>query len=861
MKERIIVVPGSLDLARTLAYHGKALFNVRIFTPVELAEEALMRSGNLSKREFVSRKEELTYYPKIVDSVPYFKTKKLSDLKKTNSTVNTIRELIADDEFVQFREKLSRGQFKEKNDALIDVYEKYAGRLEEENKVDTIGLIREAIGSGYVFDGEMSCIREYPLQPLDTELIRALSDGKCREISLFDLFDVKDNGIHVDSYKNCYGSSNEVGVIIDDIYKNKKADQCIVACADYDTYSQIFYDHAVRYDIPVCFGGGLSIVNSYPGKLLQMYHLWMSPGNFGWEPFFRLIYSPYFDFGLLSSQIKVEDEKEFDVREFWNRVSRLRLTNDKKRNDETIRNFRRSISRKDLNDNNKLEKYVRGMEIVAEELALSVEDFLMKYCVVRKDDEFSLRFDEAAKNAIHNEITLIRRTGLEITDDVIETILRKMVFRQSCEPGHLYVCEIGKAASVLRKDLYVCGLSAAAYPGTPKENPLLLDCDLEDLGNESLTSRGKIGQKREDLFSLVRLASALGNGIAVSYPGQNVSELKHNNGSSLIFELFREENGTDKQLKDLEEATVRTGYFDPELSISRKIGKAYNESDDILYRPASSGNEVRSSFGLYKYSPSQLNTFFNCKKQYLFQNLLKIPVPDDYDPYEVIPVTEQGTLAHSLMEYLSEHPMGREEFSKFAETAFDEYMNITVPLIRDKIPEVKGEFVEMLENGWDMDDKFKRKVAFKEEDKAALHEESGVVIHGYPDRVEFTEDGKAVIIDFKTERDLNAHATDDIDSCLQVVMYAYIVEKALGYKVDHCEYRMLRYGADEGIITCKYDDEIREGLTEKLLEFRRCMEEGDFDIGPMSADEERERCKYCKYGAICGKIVTEDEEE
>ena len=58
-----------------------------------------------------------------------------------------------------------------------------------------------------------------------------------------------------------------------------------------------------------------------------------------------------------------------------------------------------------------------------------------------------------------------------------------------------------------------------------------------------------------------------------------------------------------------------------------------------------------------------------------------------------------------------------------------------------------------------------------------------------------------------------------------------------------------------------FDDEIKDGLAEKLKEFRRCMEEGDFDIGPMSAEEEKERCKYCKYGAICGKIVTEDEEE
>ena len=861
MKERIIVVPNSVDLAKTLAYHGKALFNTRVFTPVELAQESLMRSGKLSRKEFLSRNEELAFYPEIVESTEYFKTGKLSDLKKINSTINTIRELVIADENKEVKEKLSKGQFRDKNSALIKVYEKYISKLNEENKVDTIGLIREAIDNRYTFDSEISYIKEYPLLPLDLELVNKLSAGRYTETSLFDLFGVEKKEIHISSYKNCYGSSNEVGTIIDDVFRNKKADQCIVACADYNTYSQIFYDYATKYDIPICFGNGLSIVNSYPGKLLQQYYYWTSTGNFGWEPFFKLIYSPYFNFELLSSLVNAEDKEEFNTAEFWKRVSRLRLTNSKTINDEIIENFKKSISRKDVNNNDRLEKYVDGIEIVANELALPIEDFLMKYFNTRKSSEFAIRFDEAAKKTICNEIAIVKNTGLEVTGDVIETILRKTTFRQSCEPGHLCICSIDRAASVLRNSLYICGLSAASYPGSPKENPLLLDCDLKDFGNETLSSQGLIRQKRESLFNLIELASALGNEINVSYPGLNVSELKHNNASSLIFELFRQEYGQEKELSDLTAATIKVGYFEPELSASRKIGDAYNESDIIMNKEASSENHTKTSFELYKHSPSRLNTFFNCKKQYLYKYLLKIPEPEDYDPYEVIPATEQGTLAHALMEYLPEHPMSREEFSDFSKTVFDEYMNISVPLIKDKINGVREDFVEMLETGWDMDNKFKRKLAFKEEDKSATHEPSGVVIHGYPDRVELTDEGKAVIIDFKTERDLNAHLQDDIDSCLQVVMYAYIVEKTMGYEVDHCEYRMLRGNVNNGIVTCKYDDEIKQQLSEKLMEFKRCMAEGDFDIEPMSSDEEKERCKYCKYGSICGKVIRDDTEE
>ena len=861
MKERIIVVPGSLDLAKTLAYHGKTVFNTRFFTPVEFAQESLMRSGKLSKKEFVSRNEELSYYPKIVKAIDYFKTCKLSDLMKINSTMNTIRELVTDDEEKQIKERLSKGQFKDKNKALCTVYENYISQIKKEGKIDTIGLIREAIDNAYVFDSEVSCIREYPLLPLEKELLKKLSGGNYSEISLFDLFEVEKKDIHIDSYKNCYGLSNEVAMIIDDIYSNGKADQCIVACADYNTYSQIFYDYATRYDVPICFGNGLSIINSYPGKLLQQYYHWMSTGNFGWEPFFRMIYSPYFNFELLDSLIVTDDEKLFNRTEFWKRVSRLRLTNDRSQNEKTIVDFIKAISRKDVNDNDKLNKYVEGMKIVASELSLPIEEFLMKYFRTRKDNEFSSGFDEAAENTICNEIAIVKSTGLDISGDVIETILRKMTFRKKCEPGHLYICSIDKASTVLRDKLYICGLSSASYPGSPKENPLLLDCDLRDLQNETLTSKGLIRQKREDLFNLVGLACALNNRISISYPGLNVSELKHNNASSLIFELYRQENGSEKKLKDLNEKIIKIGYFEPKLSISREIGNAYNRSDIILNKEAESDNETKTSFELTRYSPSALNTFFNCRKQYLFKYLLNLPDPDEYDPYEVIPASEQGTLAHALMEYLPEHPMSRDDFSALSETVFDEYMSITVPLIKDKVANVREEFVEMLETGWDMDNAIKRKVAFKEEDKTAVHETSGVVIHGYPDRVELTSEGKAVIIDFKTERDLNSHTKDDIDSCLQVVIYAYIVEKAMGIKVDHCEYRMLRGNVNNGIITCKYDEEIKEQLSERLMEFRRSMEEGDFSIEPMSKDEEKERCKYCKYGSICGKIVEETDEE
>ena len=856
--EKILVIPNSSKLSLSLAYQNKNLFNTRIFTPVELAREALLRSGKICDKEFISRNDELSYYKEIIESISYFKTSKLADIKSIGQTINTIRKLVVDNEEKEIKANLAKGKFKEKNDALYEIYEKYINKLNIENKIDTIGLIRYTIGNAKTIDAEFITLKEYSLQPLEKELINKVSDN-VKEISIFDLFEVKENCINIESYKNCYGSSNEAATIINDIFtsEEKKMDQCVVACADYPTYSQIFYDYACKNDIAVTFGNGISIVNSYPGKLLQQYHFWSGEGNFGWEPFFKLIYSPYFNFDLLSSLVHIENPEKHDDQKFWDRLSRLRLTNDATINNQRIADFKKSISRADLNDNNKLEKFVPSFEAIATEFTLPVEEFLDKYFTTRSSNEFVIKLDEAAKKTIINEIKSIKNMGLDISDDVIETLLRKPTYRQSNKPGHIHITTIEDALSSLRNNLYICGLSSTVYPGSPKENPLLLDDDLKAFNNGDLTSSGKILNKRDTLLNLVKLASALNNKIVLSYPGLNVSELKNNNASSLMFEIYKLDKGQDKSLDDFKKDVTVVGYFEPKLSKTNEIGDKYNGANEIVYNALKSTNDKKTSLNLARYSASALNTFFNCRKQFFYQYLIGIPNPNKYNPYEVVPANESGTLAHSLMEYLADHrELSLDEFKQLAATAFDEYMKITVPLVPEKIENAREEFVEWLEHGYKMDEANPRKVDFKEEDKTTLHDESGVMIHGFPDRVEETSDGKAVIIDFKTGRD--EHIEDDVDTCLQVLIYAYIVEKECHKQIDHCEYRMLR--KENGIIKCKYDQEIKDKLTEKLLVFKNALDTGDFSIEPMSKQEERSKCTYCMFADICGKVVTEDDE-
>nr|MCR5340042.1 PD-(D/E)XK nuclease family protein [Saccharofermentans sp.] len=160
----------------------------------------------------------------------------------------------------------------------------------------------------------------------------------------------------------------------------------------------------------------------------------------------------------------------------------------------------------------------------------------------------------------------------------------------------------------------------------------------------------------------------------------------------------------------------------------------------------------------------------------------------------------------------------------------------------------KEQFLDMMEIAYNMDPH--REVVLEEEDIHSVHE-TGVKLHGYPDRVEKLDDGSYLIVDFKTGRS-KSHEQDDINTCLQIVIYAYLMEQK-GFKVSGGEYRYIRLNET---VTCKYNQEMKNALSDKLSEFKRCMEAADFPIPELAisrADDDPDPCVFCKFGTICGK--------
>ena len=887
MKETIILAPGvnGTELLKSLAKHGKNCINLRICNGGELARMALMRSGIAIAEDFADYGKETLFIAEAVQGEEYFENVSYSDIQKIATSIRTIRNLVADgDECQQIEEILKKGDFVKKNAALISIYKKYMKILKDKRMVDSAGLVRRAVEKASPFDAEFLILKEYKASPLEKALIKRLSKGNVKEKSIIELFGISEKTYKVDSFKDCYGAPNEVETILADIYSGKNLDECTVTVTDSGTYSQLFFDYALLYNLPITFGCGIPIINSYPARLLKLYQHWMTDGFFGADAVKAMLSSEAFDKSKLKELNPDKDEK-YPWSTFYQMLGNIRFTKDKSVNIKRINGLKKVINEEEEidKDNKKALEIIKKkkqclplLEKMADEFTLNTEEFVLRYAYTRKmsgnnSETLLTKLDAAALNTIYDEMSEMRSSTIEMSDtEMIQNVLKLSIGGGSSEDGKLFVTDIDGGLSAVRKNLYIAGLSASNYPGVARENYIVLDTDISLFGDQAndYMSLEIIINKGKNLLKLVQLYSGLDFSVNVSFPGKDVSGLKDVNASSLIYELIDKQFGEIGTVEEKEKKIQKIGYFDPLISKTRGVGKAYSEGF-VLENPKSvsetdeynrddtvdniegtdkKNNKNEADWKLInEYSPTALGGFFNCPKAFLLRNILEIPEPEEKKPFEVISAAECGTLAHLLMEELANSDMGIEKFLTLSEKYFDRFILEHPALLDEAARDEKKSFLDMMRRSFEMDPH--EKVVLKEKDIQCTHE-IGIKLHGYPDRVE-EKDGTFKIVDFKSGRVVK-HKENDIDTCLQAIIYAYLMEKE-GYNVTGGEFWYIRLGEK---VPCIYDAEMKKKLGEKLERFKEQMINENFPISPFAidrGDDDPNPCEYCKYGMICGK--------
>lgn len=839
MRNKFILAPSlnGSELLRTLARKGKNTLALRIMSSAELAEYALMYCGKPAGKRIISFDESVSLIQSASDETDYFGSGGYEDSALLAEAVNSVRMLADSDEEKTLEETLHKGAFTEKNTAVLNVYRSYMALLEKNDCTDSIGLIRLAVEENAVIDGDFFCLAEFPLTPLEKKLLDTVSGGNYSKTSVTDLAGADNTPLRADRFFRAYGASNEAEAALNYILKNNiPLDSCTVAVSSPSVYAQLFYELSCKYNIPVSFGCGIPVTNSYPASLLRLLNVWNSTGYNGIDSLNDIVFSSFFDRKAVAELFSDCDGFSSDtLKQIIETAGSLRLSLDSDSNKRKISNFRSYVS-----DTHKLD-ILNMTQRLFSEFEKGLCYIISNYAVIRKNNEGKI--DRSARNAICEALdsySLFAENGL--CEDIIPSVLSMLVCKENSRDGALHITSFRNAVTAIREKLFILGLGSSDFPGTPTENHIILDDDylLFENGGEMYTSYEKINRRKAELFSLMKTACALDNDITVSYSDYLLSDLKEDNASSVIYELFKEINGEYPQADALDKAFEDVPFFASEFSPSRLIGRAYIDGLSIDCSTAKPMDSAKSA-GIVKlkFSPTAIEQYFSCPRRFFLSRILGLSEPDCDDPFEVISARELGNIVHGLMELLAEKKLSETEFISEGYRRLDEFFAVRPPVYSADAERLKSEFTEILTNAFRSDPH--NEVISAEEYFTAEHP-SGITLFGKPDRIEKTSDGKILIADYKTGRKIN-HRENDPVSCIQVLIYAYMLEKQ-GYEVSGGEYRYLRSNVT---VKLDYSDSTKKALNDMLCQFKNALDNCDFPANKNS-------CKYCGLASACNAV-------
>lgn len=848
MRETIILAPGAnaAELLKTMAQFGKNAFNFRIVNAAGLASLALQRSGIAVTKRLITVQEAASLIARFLPELDYWKNSGYADAEQLASTLQAVRLLVTDNEQETVREKTLQGDFTAKNDGVLAVYERYLAACEAQGLMDTVMLLRQALAIAEpLSDADIILLKEYPCAPLEQALADRLAGHPCEAVSLISLFEKTPAPLKIESYTAAYGASNEVEDLIGTILENDlPLDRCTVAVTETRQYTQLILDLCRALEIPVTFGCGIPIANSLPAAFLKALSKWNTTGFHGIDALRELIFGGFFNVNALLERLGIE----------WNNLSdlipaagALRLSFDARSNAEKIAAYESTLPEKQAETADLLRKF-------AAELEQGPVYLLQTYARIRMEDDAAMKIDRSALQVIGQSLRAYLSFAPENAacdiEPIIPEILNKTVCSEQSAPGKLHVTNLGGCSSCLRENLFVLGLSADKFPGKPTENFIVLDDEYLRFSEDAPTSQNNIERKRTQLTDTLLLASSLGCRIRLSYSDFNAADLKAANFSSVLFDLFRREHGDSVTVEDLTRCMKHTGYFDRALFADSGVGRQYKAGVKLRSTPAPAASQELQEVAEPDFSPSAIETFFACPKQFYFGSVLHLPEPEEDDPFTVIDAAQYGNLAHEMMELYAKNPsMTESEFLSAGAKLFDRHLAQRPPIHEvDAAAERQG-FSDMLSLAYEH---ARSARGIRPESSLCVTHTSGVRLNGRPDRLEQREDGTYTVVDYKTKRKIS-HVENDVKSCLQVMLYAYMAEQAKGLNIASCEYRYLRLGKK---VLCAYNEQTKAELDALLREFKEALDHGHFPAAPSD-----DACKYCSYSTICGKDFSQEEDD
>ncbi len=250
------------------------------------------------------------------------------------------------------------------------------------------------------------------------------------------------------------------------------------------------------------------------------------------------------------------------------------------------------------------------------------------------------------------------------------------------------------------------------------------------------------------------------------------------------------------------------------------------------------------NFSKHFYSVSQLKTYQQCPKKYLFQYIYKIPVPSKH-------YFDFGTSLHSVLEEIKpEIDKGLEKkkaLLRSLKILSDVWISQSY-LNANQEKEYYQLATEILKNY------IEKEYAIVDNNRETLGLEKkffltidGKKIMGFIDRIDM-QDGELIIYDYKTSNSMENK--EYLENDLQLYTYALAVKEDKEYKA-YPKKMALWYLKHNMISSIEFDEEKALKIRNTLLELIKQVESKNFTAKPTTFS-----CTYCDFNSICRDAKT-----
>lgn len=844
MKESLIFSNiNSFALVRQLAQRGIDSLGIRVFNNRELLSYIWQKNTLFPKEKIISNKEKAYIYNRLIRESTYFKGSSFEDGKSLCETIDSIRELIEEDEDKVLKDKLlNSSSSKEKYEEIYNIYSKYIKYLNDNNLTDVIVEERKIISSNISVENEITYIKEEDITPLSLKLLNRCFKS-IKEINYRDLYGVKETPIILNNLYKTKGFVHEIGNVFKIINESKLPfDKCSIVCTNVNNFYNSIKEISKTFNIPVTFIDGIPAheYNAYRLLYLIVKH---NDNLYGYDTLKELLYDRSFNFEKMFSEIVIKDY--FD--DYIKLIGDLKLSFNQKENDIIFNNYSKH--------NTKFGKEVEQFKNI---LNKGLINFI---------NEYTIEDDDVIKNNLLKDIELYESINGSDDFDFLRTLYNQNITSSYCKEGSITVCSLGKARENIRDNMFFVGNDSETFHITLAENTFISDEKLLEISPNYAKTSLKLAEIKKDLYkNTIQICMDLGVNTHISYTELDEIELKKHNFISILYILNQQGEPKLTFDKFKEKFNETNAYAGNKLTKDEEIITNYlNEKVNIIPNEDKKREKKKLNDLLDKtYYPTEIEVGLGCRRRFLISKLLKVADKEKYDVFNKFEHYDKGNMFHDVMQYINKNKNITEgEAVKYGEETFDKLCSARNPILINELLNDKKDFIRLVKYGYHYLHTKKQGESEEPITKDIKINSNTIHLGGRPDLVTDTE-----IIDYKAKSSIS-HKEEDKLSCIQALLYAYLRDDK---NIDHVEYYYPVYKkAIKTTYNKKYVESILNTFITNLIEnnfdpaYLNVVEkkkgkakekdetEEDKDINKIDKDKLDEICKYCEYNDVCGK--------